>query len=72
MTLSDLLARGDTRLRLACATCGRRGDYSIARMIRQSGDARLTDLLATLTADCPRRRASQGVYDRCGAIYVGL
>jgi hypothetical protein len=37
--------------------------------IRQYGwDAKLTDLLPALVADCPTR-GSVGVYDRCKAVY---
>jgi hypothetical protein len=37
--------------------------------MRQYGwDAKLTDLLPTLVADCPERRAAS-VYDRCRAMY---
>jgi hypothetical protein len=37
---------------LACAACGRRGRYRVAKLLMKHGDAVLTDLLRTL-ADCP-------------------
>ena len=46
----------------------RRGAYSVARLLEQYGDAKLTDLFQTL-ADCPR---SPSVHDRCKAGYEGL
>jgi hypothetical protein len=45
LTLSDV--RGPT-LSLVCEPCGRRGQYSVARLMEQHGDAKLTDLLVTL------------------------
>jgi hypothetical protein len=62
-TLSDL-AGG--RLNVVCDRCGRRGSYSVARLMRERGDLRLTDFLSEVAADCPRR-GSLGLYDRCGA-----
>ncbi len=50
LVLSDL--RSPTLI-VADAPCGRRGAYSVARLVEQHGDAKLTDLLQTL-ADCPR------------------
>jgi hypothetical protein len=38
--------------------------------VAEHGDAKLTDLLATL-ADCPKAR-SPGVHDRCKAAYGPL
>jgi hypothetical protein len=41
----------------------------VERLTRQHGwDAKLTNLLARLTADCPKR-GSASVYDRCKAVY---
>jgi hypothetical protein len=67
MTLSDV--RGPT-LGIICAACGRRGRYTVERLMAEHGDAKLTDLLVTL-ADCPKAR-SASVYDRCKAVYEGL
>jgi hypothetical protein len=67
LILSDV--RGPT-LMIVCEPCGKRGCYSVARLIVQHGDAKLTDLLQTLT-DCPKAR-SPSVHDRCKAVYEGL
>jgi hypothetical protein len=62
MILSDLTV---ARLVVVCDACARRGSYSVARLLRQRGDLRLTDLLAALTADCPRKNALD-LHHRCG------
>jgi hypothetical protein len=67
MILSDV--RGPT-LGIVCEPCGRRERYNVERLIAEHGDAKLTDLLATL-ADCPKTR-SVSVHDRCKAVYEGL
>ena len=64
LTLSDL--RGQT-LSIVCAPCGKRGRYSVAKLIVQHGDAKLTDLLRTL-ADCPKAH-SASIHERCKAVY---
>ena len=52
-------------LSVVCEPCGRRERYDVERLARQCGwDAKLTDLLPALVADCPKRRA---VSDRCKA-----
>jgi hypothetical protein len=52
-----------------CEPCGRRERYDVERLMRQYGwDAKLTDLLPALVADCPKRR-SVSVHDRCKAVY---
>jgi hypothetical protein len=63
-TLADL--RSPT-LTIVCEPCGRRGRYSVARLLAQHGDAKLPDLLETL-ADSKRARDG-GIYDRCKAVY---
>jgi hypothetical protein len=63
-TLSDIRT---STLTIACAPCGRRGRYSVARLMDEHGDAKLPELLVTLT-QCPKAR-SVSVYDRCRAIY---
>jgi hypothetical protein len=63
-TLADV--RSPT-LELVCEPCGRRGRYSVAKLIETHGDAKLTDLLVTL-ADCPKAR-SISIHDRCKAVY---
>ena len=40
-------------LAIVCEPCGRRGVYSVARLMESYGDAKLTDLLHTL-AGCPK------------------
>jgi hypothetical protein len=67
LTLSDI--RSPT-LSIVCAPCARRGRYAVARLLKEHGDAKLTELLVTL-ADCPKGR-SASVYDRCKAVYDGL
>jgi len=67
LVLSDL--RQPT-LSIVCEPCGRRGRYSVARLMEEHGDAKLTDLLQTL-ADCQKAR-SASIHDRCKAVYEGL
>ena len=67
MTLADVRA---PTIGIVCAPCGRRGRYSVDRLMAEHGDAKLTDLLAVL-ADCPEAR-SVSVHDRCKAVYEGL
>jgi hypothetical protein len=67
LTLSDV--RGPT-LTIVCAACGRRGRYNVERLMAEHGDAKLTELLATL-ANCDKAR-SVSIYDRCKAVYEAL
>ena len=67
LTLSDV--RGPT-LSIVCEPCDRRGRYVVARLLEEHGDAKLTDLLLTLS-DCPKGR-SASIHDRCRAVYEGL
>jgi hypothetical protein len=56
-------------LSVVCEPCGRRERYDVERLMRQYGwDAKLTDLLPALVADCPKR-GSASVYDRCKAVF---
>jgi hypothetical protein len=56
-------------LTVVCEPCGRRERYDVERLMRQYGwDAKLTDLLPALVADCPKMR-SVSVYDRCKAVF---
>ena len=56
-------------LSVVCEPCGRRERYDVERLMRQYGwDAKLTDLLSELVADC-RKRGSVSVYDRCKAVF---
>ena len=54
-------------LSIVCEPCGRRGTYSVARLMERHGDAKLTDLLQTL-ANCPKAR-SASIHDRCKAVF---
>jgi RNase P subunit RPR2 len=68
LTLSEVRCRLDGSrapvLSVVCEPCGRRDRYDVERLMRQYGwDAKLTDLLPALVADCPKRRAVS-VYDR--------
>ena len=54
-------------LSIECEACGRRGRYSVARLIEQYGDAKLPELRHIL-ANCPKAR-SQSVHDRCRVRY---
>jgi hypothetical protein len=65
-TLSDLRV---PILSIVCEPCGLRERYDVQRLQGQYGwDAKLTDLLRVLVADCPKRGAAS-VYDRCKAVY---
>jgi hypothetical protein len=67
LVLSDL--RQPT-LSIVCEPCARRGHYSVAKLMAEHGDAKLTDLLLTLAA-CPKAR-SASIHDRCKAVYEQL
>jgi hypothetical protein len=66
-TLFDVRSPTDE---LVCEPCGQRGRYSVAKLMEQHGDAKLTDLLQVLPA-CPKAR-SASIYDRCKAVYDQL
>jgi hypothetical protein len=52
---------------VSCEKCGRKGRYSVKRLIELYGrDAKFTDWLARITEDCPGRR-SIDMSDQCGA-----
>jgi hypothetical protein len=56
-------------LSVVCEPCGRRERYDVERLMRQFGwDAKLTDLLPALVANC-RKRRSVSFYDRCKAVF---
>ena len=67
LTLSDVLSQ---TLSIVCEPCNRHGRYSVARLVEEYGDAKLTDLLQTL-ADCPKAR-SASIRDQCKVVYEGL
>ena len=52
-------------LRVACDRCGRAGRYSVPRLVERRGrNAKVVDLLAEISADCPRWMAG-GLNDGC-------
>ena len=56
---SDLIGKLDV-VKVACGKCGRVGQYSLARLIEHHGrDGKVSDLLDTVAADCPKRVAGQ-------------
>ncbi len=62
-------------VRIACSRCSRKGQYRLARLAERYGaEARLTDVLAKLSANCPHADTArhQNVHDRCGAMYPDL
>ena len=65
-TLSDLRV---PVLSIVCEPCGLRERYDVVRLQAQYGwDAKLTNLLRALVADCPKR-GSASVYERCKAVF---
>jgi hypothetical protein len=70
ITLGDL-AGTITMLEIACRQCERRGQLSVARLIKQYGDMRLPELRYILAADCPRAEAVS-ISDRCSVLYPEL
>jgi hypothetical protein len=67
LTLADVRS---TSLSIVCEPCGRRGRYNVEKLMAAHGDAKLTDLLATV-ADCPKAR-SLSVHGRCRVVYERL
>ena len=62
----DLIGKLDI-LRVSCDKCGRNGRYRLSRLIQDRGrDAKVTDWLDQITADCPKR-ATVSWHDRCRA-----
>jgi hypothetical protein len=61
-------------LRVACHKCDRSGQYPVANLIERRGpDAKLPDLLAEITADCPKRANNRvAMLDLCGAHFLDL
>ena len=64
LTLSDVLS---PTLSIVCEPCNRRGRFSVARLVEEHGDAKLTELIVTLT-NCPKARSAI-VDARCKAVY---
>jgi len=70
-TPADLIGKLDWLI-VRCDKCGRRGRYSVTRLIERYGpDAKLTDWLRRVTEDCPRRW-SIDMSDQCGRHYSVL
>ena len=66
LTPADLNGKLDV-LRVECEKCGRKRRYSVERLLQLLGrDAKLTNWLADITADCSRR-LKPGYSDPCGA-----
>jgi hypothetical protein len=63
-TLADLRV---PTLSIECEPCGRRGRYTVARLMEQHGDAKLPDLRHVL-ANCPRAHA-HSIHERCRVRY---
>jgi hypothetical protein len=63
---ADLIGKLDV-LHVTCEKCERKGRYAVARLIEQRGrDAKVTDFLTDITADCPKRDTVNW-NDRCRA-----
>jgi hypothetical protein len=61
----DVLGRVDY-LEVICEKCGRKGRYSVARLVERYGvDSKLFDWTDEITADCPRKIA-RDLNDQCG------
>jgi hypothetical protein len=66
MTPRDLVGKLDV-LHVECAKCDRHGRYQVEHLfVRLGPDAKLTDWLSELTADCARKRVGNWS-DACGA-----
>ena len=62
----DLVGKLDY-LHVECSKCERKGRYSLVLLIeRYNANGRITDWLAKITADCPRKQ-SIDMSDQCGA-----
>jgi hypothetical protein len=66
LTPADLSGRIQT-ITVECSKCDRRGRYRVRMLVREIGlDGRLTDWLARISADCPRRK-NPSISGWCGA-----
>ena len=71
LTPADLVGKLDV-LRVAFTKCDRAGRYPVAKLVERLGpDARLTDWLSEITADCPRK-IKNSYSDQCGALCPDL
>jgi hypothetical protein len=73
ITLGGLEAKGLSQLEVVCDRCGRRGLYSVARLIEHQGrDHDLVSLrLLLFTVGCPTYHTGKSP-PRCGAYYPQL
>ena len=67
LALSDVSLRPS---RLPASRANRHGRYSVARLVEEHGDAKLTERLQTLDS-CPKTR-SPSIHDQCKVVYEGL
>lgn len=67
VTLSDVR---EPTLAIVCQPRGRRGRYSVEKLMVKHGDAKILYLLSALTG-CPKTESTD-IYDRCKARYEGL
>jgi hypothetical protein len=59
-------------LRVECTRCGRKGRYSVAKLIAKHGrNGNLTKWGSELKGDCPRRDSPQ-LHERCDIICPDL
>jgi hypothetical protein len=71
VTLGDIAGRLEM-LRIECAKCGRAGQYRVMRLMKECGpDTLLPELLALISADCPKRQARL-TSDPCKAMMPDL
>jgi hypothetical protein len=77
MPRNGLITFGDidgklTMLRIECAKCGRKGRYSVARLLEQYGpDEPLETFRRPLIENCPRY-LKRDYNDQCDAIFPDL
>src|SRR4029077_12076131 len=61
-----------TWLRIECARCARRGQYSVAKLIAQHGHrGNMSKWVSDLRGDCPKRNVAQ-MHERCNLICPDL
>ena len=61
-----------SNLHVGCDGYGRSGRYGVASLVERFGPcAVLPDVLASISADCPRRGAGR-FSDPCGAVWRGV
>jgi hypothetical protein len=65
--LGDWIGKADS-IEFACNRCSRTGRLTVVGLLDRFGaDAPMTEVLAALSADCPRRlNPSQALTDLCG------